>query len=471
MKGETKQMETKLELREQGYQELQDTPQILNTSEEPLNKENDNGNSVTILSMNSINYSENHCRNSMPCFHFGCGSNTELNKNSVSASLSGTKSNLNSRVFVLSFSGKPLTPCKESRARKMLLDGVARIVWNNLGQFGIQMLVQTREFKPKFVLGIDNGTCYEGISIVSPQEHNLNVMWILPDKKVIVRKLNEEKEIRRARRRRNCRRREARFDNRTRKENFIAPSQFVIVNSRLKYLKEIFKYYPINKVAYEDVKFNHRGKKWGKNFSTMEIGKKLIKDYIKLFVGVEGLISFSGLETQELRKKYNLKKSSHKSSQSFNSHCVDSFVIAFEVLGTNLKLNENEFQLNTNLIYVDDSYRPQRRKKFDNQPAHGKNLEKLKKVYAKGKFSGVYKNGSFFAKYSEGNFKGIRKGTICQYGQIIGGTGNYVYVKDWSEKKQIPINLKKLTWMSKKFKSKFIGGEIHPTNELVGFLS
>jgi len=130
-------------------------------------------------------------------FHVGSGYNSEQSE----ASMSG-------RMFVLSLSGKPLTPCKPQKARKLLIGGVAKVVWNKFGEFGIQMLIPTREHTPKVVLGIDTGTKFEGLSLIVGKENQLNVMWLLPDKKKLVRKLKERRILRRAKRQRNCRRRD-----------------------------------------------------------------------------------------------------------------------------------------------------------------------------------------------------------------------------------------------------------------------
>jgi len=394
----------------EGLQELQDTPQVLNYSEEPLN------------SM-SLENATNSSDNSIPFNHFGCGYD-----NKYVGSMSPN------RIFVLSESGNPLTPCKPSKARKLLKGKVAKPVWNKFGLFGIQMLIETRKEVPKFILGCDFGTKFEGYSIVSEKENNLNVMWKLPDKKTIVRKLKERRQLRRARRFRDCRRRECRFDNRKR-DGFIAPSQFVIVNSRLKCMGEIFKYYPINKVAIEDVKFNHRDNRWGKNFSTVEIGKKTIKDFLVNEVGRENYLIFNGFETKDLREKKGLKKSTNKSAEHFYSHCIDSFVIASEIV--------NNPTHTDNILVVDDTYRPKRRRLHDTQ----------------------FSKDGIRERYSTGNFKGIRKGTICEFGQIVGGTKNNVWIRNL-ENKRIGKVSTKISWLSHKFKV-----AIHPPIEIGGLFA
>ena len=345
---------------------------------------------------------------SVSCSHWRSGNNLEQSE----ASMSGQ------RIFVLSLSGKPLTPCKPQKARKLILGRVAVVVWNKFGQFGIQMLVKTRDFVPKTILGCDWGTKFEGISLISGSNNLLNIMWLLPDKKKLVRKLKERRILRRARRGRNCRRRQARFKNRSR-DGFISPSQLMMINSRLKCINELFKYYPISKVAIEDVKFNHRDKRWGRNFSTIEIGKNIIYDWIKEKCDLE---LFNGRETKKFREELGLKKNSNKSAQHFNSHCVDSFTLAYQF---------SKAESNFNIKVVDDTYRPVKRKLH----------------YAQ------FRKGGIRKKYSTGNFQGIRKGSICEFGQIVGGTEKVgVYYRDWSDVKQKGKSLKKINWFSKQFK-------------------
>ena len=387
-------------------QERQDAPLFLPSSAELLN------------AMNSDESNKNDAK-SKSCSHLRSGCNSENR-----ASMSG-------RVFVLGIDGKPLTPCKESKARKLMEGNQAKPIWNKFGEMGIRMLVDTRKETPKTILGCDFGAKFEGYSILSGKENILNIMWKLPDKGKLVKKLEERRALRRARRFRNCRRRECRFDNRS-KKGFITPSQLQIINSRLKCMYEMFKCYPIDAVAIEDVKFNHRNHKWGKNFSTIEVGKKTLYDYIRAKVSTGNLIHFTGYDTQEFRKKLNLHKVSDKAAKQFYSHCVDSFAIANEL---------SQAIPNENLIYVDDSYRAIRRRLHDTQPA----------------------KGGIRAKFSTGNFNGIRKGTICKFGQIVGGTKHQVWYQDFEVRDGRKVYqkgkmLNKIEWLSHKFKCEVIIG-------------
>ena len=417
-KMQTKTTRTELKELQDARDSFNSEPLVLNTSKELFN-------------FKSLETSAKSRENSMFCSHSGSGYNFDKIENPVNASLSG----IDKRIFILSWSGKPLTPCKTGRAKKMLCDGVAKVIWNKFGEFGIQMLIQTREFTPKVVFGQDWGSKFEGYSLISGNENILNVMLKLPDKKKLVKKLEERRRMRRARRFRNCRRRECRRDNRNR-DKFIAPSQMQIINSRLKVMREFFKCYPISKVVVEDVKFNHRDYRFGKHFTTAEVGKKFIFDFIRNIVGVDSLILFEGIDTHQFREKHNLKKSSNKSSEQFYSHCVDSFVIALEVAQSSAEPNKN-------IIFFDDSYRAIRRRLHDTQ----------------------YSKGNIRYLFSRGSFKKIRKGTICEFGQIVGGTKNQVWYCDFEKQDngrkiyQKGKMLNKIKWLSHKYKIKNITGE------------
>jgi hypothetical protein len=304
----------------QGLKERQNAPQILNNSEESLNSTSES------------------CK---PLPHGGCGCNR---KGRLSAH----------SVFVLGKDGTPLTPTKPARAKKMLNDKVAKPVWNKFGQFGIQMLVETRKETPKTAIAIDNGTKFEGYSVVCGNENNLNVMWKLPDKKKIVDKLTKRKLQRISRRKRNARRRACRFDNRNKKE-FIAPSQLVIINSRLKVMKEILETYPIKLAGIEDVKFNHAKYRNGKNFTTMELGKNKIYEFLSKHAILH---KFQGHQTQKLRKLYGYHKVRDKAKEDFRSHCSDSLAMATS-LTTNRHIHAGKLIIRIDLLEEDCMIRNQ----------------------------------------------------------------------------------------------------------------
>lgn len=388
-----------------GLQECKATPQGRTSSAEPLN--------ATNLKKHDVSKEHYVSNNSKPDIPVRSG-------NYISCKRNGSVSPNKHIIFVLDINGEPLTPCKPSKARKFLRDKKAKPQWNKFGKFGIQMLVETRKEKPKTVLSYDGGTIFEGYTITADKLNNFGVMWKLPDKKKLVRKLKERKILRRARRFRNCRRRKCRFQNR--KETFIAPSQKMMVDSRSKCMKELIRCYPVDTATIEDVRFNHRDNKWGKNFTTMEIGKTLIDNFFKKHK--IKIHKYRGYETKMFREKYGYHKNSNKSKIDFNTHCSDALAITAGLLGHYIEPTDN-------FVYVDDSYKPVRRKLHDTQPAKG----------------GIRK------KYSNGNFQDIRKGTMCEYGQIVGGTKNMIWYRDWSNKPQKGKVLSKIQWYSKQFKT------------------
>jgi len=231
-------------------------------------------------------------------------------------------------VFVLHRNGKPITPTTPCRARKLLKSGSAKPVWSRFGTFGIQLTSPSRGVAEYTALGVDQGSKFEGYSIVAGSKNTINIKLDLPSKSNIVRKLAERRYLRHSRRRRKCRRREARFQNRAMK-NWLSPSQACIVNSRLKVMRELCRMFPITATGLEDVRFNHCQYRWAKNFSTVEIGKSRIADFLESR-GIE-LFKYLGFQTKSLREKFGYSKTSDKSADKFSAHCSDSLSLAITV--------------------------------------------------------------------------------------------------------------------------------------------
>ena len=330
----------------------------------------------------------------------------------------------NHAVFVLSREGKALSPTTAAKARKLLRGEQAKKVWSKFNTFGIQLLHSVREEVPDTTIGYDCGTKFEGISVVVGNENNLSVKLNLPNKSKIVKKMLERKFLRRARRFRNCRRRQPRFQNR-RKDGFIAPSQLVLVSSRIKVLREFCRIYPVQNVAIEDIKFNHKKHRWGASFSTMEIGKQRIEDFF-ISLGIQ-VFKYKGFETAEIRKKYGYKKTKIKSADKFSAHCSDSLALATDV-------NCGEFVEPGRFLVVDDVYR------------HLKRRLHLQ----------CFAKGGIRQKYYGGTTKHIGKGIIIgattgKTGQLCGVLRGYFryYGSDWKRHTTI-----RLLWINNQFKLK-----------------
>ncbi|MHA1305505.1 MAG: RRXRR domain-containing protein [Candidatus Heimdallarchaeaceae archaeon] len=232
------------------------------------------------------------------------------------------------RVSVVGKDETPLTPCTPAKARKLIKGGVAKKKWSKLGIFYIQMLVDTRKETPKMCLGIDPGSKFDGYAVVSEKEIQQTGMAILP--KMVRKKNKNRREMRKARRFRKTWRRPCRFDNRKRPDRRIAPSQKAKVDFRLRITEELCKIYPITQFAVEDVKFNHYRKRWGKFFSTVEIGKTKLYEALSKLGEVRKYI---GVETSELREKLGLKKTTRKSELIPEAHATDAAAIAMDMIG------------------------------------------------------------------------------------------------------------------------------------------
>ena len=235
------------------------------------------------------------------------------------------------RVPVVSKDGKPLMPTKPAKARKMIEGGVAKKRWSKTGVFYIQMLIPVGEEVQDVALAIDPGSKYDGYAVSGEKDVALKAMAIMPEK--VHKKVNERRQLRRSRCYRNKRRGKKRFDNRRRKEGWIAPSQLAKVQLRLKIVRDLVKIFPIKYLAVEDVRFNHYKKRWGKRFSTVEIGKTKLYDELEKHGRV---IKSAGWQTADARKYWGIKKSSAKDALTPSSHANDALAMLCEVFGDNV---------------------------------------------------------------------------------------------------------------------------------------
>ena len=90
--------------------------------------------------------------------------------------------------------------------------------------------------------------------------------------------------------------------------------------------------YPITHICVEDIKARTiaRAKKWNTSFSPLEVGKQWF--YTQIRKRWE-LLTLQGWQTKEIRDRLGLKKSSKKLSEIFESHCIDSWCLAYSTVG------------------------------------------------------------------------------------------------------------------------------------------
>jgi hypothetical protein len=95
---------------------------------------------------------------------------------------------------------------------------------------------------------------------------------------------------------------------------------------------QLAKVLPLTDVVVEDVQAvtpKGQGGKWNGSFSPVQVGKEHLSHLLQEM----GLTVHTrqDWQTQELREQYGLKKTRSKSKQSFESHAVDSWVLAASV--------------------------------------------------------------------------------------------------------------------------------------------
>ncbi|WPX08891.1 RNA-guided endonuclease IscB [Anaerocellum danielii] len=158
-------------------------------------------------------------------------------------------------VFVLNKNKKPLAPCHEAVARKLLKEGKA--VVHRVYPFTIRLkeLKDTSTFTPNYRLKIDYGSRHTGIAILKNDSEVIFMMQI-HHRTDVKEKMDARRSSRRNRRNRKTRYRKPRFLNRKRDEDWLPPTLQSRVNNIETWIKRLCKLCPITTISYENVKFD-----------------------------------------------------------------------------------------------------------------------------------------------------------------------------------------------------------------------
>lgn len=156
-------------------------------------------------------------------------------------------------VYVLNRQGKPIMPCKEAKARKLLKQNKAKIV--KYEPFTIQLLIDCENQIQDINLGIDAGSKHIGVSATAEQQVLYEADIELRND--IVDKLSSRREARRTRRSR-LRYRPARFNNRIKSKHkgWLAPSIEQKINTHIQVIKHLYEILPITKLIVETAQFD-----------------------------------------------------------------------------------------------------------------------------------------------------------------------------------------------------------------------
>jgi len=119
------------------------------------------------------------------------------------------------KVFVIDKERKPLLPTHPARARKLLRQGKAKVT--RVVPFTIQLDKVVDSPVGTFVVGIDDGAKYVGISVVNENTKEVVFYGTIQLRQDVSRRIKQRASYRRTRRSRKCRHRKARFLNRKRK--------------------------------------------------------------------------------------------------------------------------------------------------------------------------------------------------------------------------------------------------------------
>lgn len=157
------------------------------------------------------------------------------------------------RVFVINQRKEPLMPTIQSKARKLLKEGKAKIVKRT--PFTIQLLFATGETKQEITLGVDTGSKMIGISATTEDEELFSAEVELRND--IIDLLSTRRQNRRTRRNR-LRYRKPRFLNRVKSKNkgWLAPSIEHKIQTHFTIIKKIYEILPITKIIVEVASFD-----------------------------------------------------------------------------------------------------------------------------------------------------------------------------------------------------------------------
>lgn len=157
-------------------------------------------------------------------------------------------------VYVIAKNGQPLMPTKRyGKVRRMLKSGQAKVM--KRCPFTIQLTYTTKTTATQpIILGVDAGSKHIGLSATTTEK-------VLYESDVALRKdivdlLSTRRQNRRTRRNHKTRYRKPRFDNRKRKDGWLAPSVQNKVDTHLTAVRKVCEILPISKIIVETASFN-----------------------------------------------------------------------------------------------------------------------------------------------------------------------------------------------------------------------
>ena len=156
-------------------------------------------------------------------------------------------------VYVISKDGQPLMPTENyAKVRVLLKQGKAKVI--NRCPFTIQLLYSSTNYTQEIALGVDSGSKHIGLSATTKDKVLFESDVELRND--IVKLLSNRRENRKIRRNHKTRYRKPRFNNRKRKDGWLAPSVQNKVDSHLTVVRKVHEILPINKIIVEVASFD-----------------------------------------------------------------------------------------------------------------------------------------------------------------------------------------------------------------------
>lgn len=161
------------------------------------------------------------------------------------------------KILVVDSNRQTLMPCHPARARQLLKNKRAAI----LRRYPFTIIMKNRSAGDcqAVELKVDPGSKITGIALVADFKRGKTVIWggeVQHRGKQIKADLDSRRAIRRSRKNRKTRYRQARFDNRTKPKGWLPPSLMHRVYTTLTWAKRLIRFAPITSIAYESVKFD-----------------------------------------------------------------------------------------------------------------------------------------------------------------------------------------------------------------------
>jgi len=231
------------------------------------------------------------------------------------------------KVPVVDSNQVPLMPTTKHRAMRMVAKREATPFWKN----GVWCIRLNKESSARhyqdIAVGIDPGSKREGFTVKSEAGTILNIQADAVTH--VSDRVTMRREMRRGRRHRNT---PCRKNRGNRSRGGLPPSTRARWQFKINMVKQLQELIPITDIVVEDIaaKSWKNARKWNSMFSPLEVGKEWAYDE---FRGLGRLYVKKGWETAEIRNSLGLRKNKNKMAETWDAHCVDSWCLAYSVIG------------------------------------------------------------------------------------------------------------------------------------------